>query len=150
MLFVCLGNICRSPTAEGIFRRLAEEAGLSARFTIDSAGTGAWHAGERADSRMRAAAKKRGYLLASIARQVEGPDFERFDHVIAMDRINREDLLAVCPPAHRGKIRLLRDFDEHPEDGDVPDPYYGGPAGFERVMDIVERCCRRLLAELSA
>lgn len=149
VLFVCLGNICRSPTAEGVFRSIVKEAGRTHEFLIDSAGTGAWHAGERPDRRMCAAAKKRGYQLDSIARQVTPEDFERFDHIIAMDRSNRDDLRQICPKEHRNKIVLLRDWDDERDGADVPDPYYGGSDGFETVLDIVERSCRRLLAELS-
>ena len=146
VLFVCLGNICRSPTAEGVFRKLVEDAGLRDEFYIDSAGTGGWHVGDPPDRRMRAAAKKRGYQLDSVARQVEPGDFEKFDHIVAMDRSNYEDLLAICPKEHQHKIVLLRDWDQ--ERGDVPDPYYGAADGFDLVIDIVERSCRKLLAHL--
>jgi protein-tyrosine phosphatase len=145
VLFVCLGNICRSPTAEGVFRKMATDAGLVDRFTIASCGTGGWHAGDLPDRRMRAAASKRGYRLDSRARQVEPSDFLEFDRIIAMDRSNYDDLMALCPKEHRSKIALLRDWDDG---GDVPDPYYGGPEGFDLVIDIVERSCRRLLEEL--
>jgi len=148
ILFVCLGNICRSPTAEGVFRKLVTDAGLADRFQISSAGTGGWHIGELPDRRMRAAASKRGYRLESRARQVDRSDFESFDHIVAMDRSNHSDLLALCPHEHRSKVVLLRDWDEDPDDLDVPDPYYGGPEGFDLVIDIVERSCRRLLDEL--
>jgi len=148
ILFVCLGNICRSPTAEGVFRKLVTEAGMAERFQISSAGTGGWHIGDLPDRRMRAAASKRGYRLESRARQVDSVDFEKFDHIIAMDRSNHADLLALCPDEHRSKIALLRDWDEEPDDLDVPDPYYGGPEGFDLVIDIVERSCRRLLDHL--
>jgi protein-tyrosine phosphatase len=148
VLFVCLGNICRSPTAEGIFRKLVEEAGLEDEFTIDSAGTGDWHAGDLPDRRMRAAAKKRGYTLESIARQVDRSDFERFDHIIAMDTSNRDDLLELCPPPYHDKISMLRDWDDVRGDPNVPDPYYGGGGDFDTVLDIAERCCRRLLHDL--
>jgi protein-tyrosine phosphatase len=148
VLFVCLGNICRSPTAEGVFRHLVEEAGLGERFTIASAGTGGWHQGELPDPRMRSAAKRRGYRLESKARQVEAGDFESFDHIVAMDESNRADLLAICPAPHRSKIVLLRDWDAERDHPGVPDPYYGGDEGFETVLDIVERSCRRLLEHL--
>ncbi len=149
ILFVCLGNICRSPTAEGVFRKLVHDSGLRDRFVIDSAGTGGWHCGDLPDKRMRAAAKRRGYELDSIARQVDLTDFEKFDHIIAMDESNFEDLVALAPPQHRSKIALLRDWDDARDDPDVPDPYYGGPEGFETVLDIVERSCRRLLEQLA-
>jgi protein-tyrosine phosphatase len=148
VLFVCLGNICRSPTAEGVFRKMVEEAGLSHRFSIASAGTGGWHAGDLPDRRMRAAAAKRGYRLESRARQVGSTDFELFDHIIAMDRSNHADLLELCPSEHEAKIALLRTWDDEQDDLDVPDPYYGGPEGFDLVIDIVERSCRRLLDHL--
>ena len=149
VLFVCLGNICRSPTAEGVFRALVEEAGLSATFEIDSAGTGDWHTGTPADARMRRAARTRGYDLTSTARVVDHGDFERFDHILAMDQDNYRHLLHMAPPAHRPKIRLFRDDDPEGRGEDVPDPYYGGAAGFERVLDIVERTARALLTRLS-
>ena len=150
VLFVCLGNICRSPAAEGVFRHLVAEAGLTNRFTIDSAGTGAWHEGEKADRRMRQAAERRGIALTSIARQVTVNDFERFDHVFAMDTSNLRTLRSLAPPEHRDKIRLFRDADPEAPGEDVPDPYYGGADGFEDVLDIVTRTGRVLLDELRA
>ncbi|MFV8754187.1 low molecular weight protein-tyrosine-phosphatase [Nannocystaceae bacterium ST9] len=148
--FVCLGNICRSPTAEGVFQHLVERAGLADRFVIDSAGTGAWHAGERADPRARAEAKRRGVELASIARQVVAGDFARFDWLIAMDRRNRADLLGLArgEPA-RQKVRLFREFDPSaPREAEVPDPYYGGEQGFAEVFDICWRAGEGLLEQL--
>lgn len=147
VLFVCLGNICRSPTAEGVFRRLVADAGLADAFDIDSAGTGDWHVGEPPDRRMQAAAAARGYPLGGTARQVRGADFAAFDHILAMDRDNLRDLVRQAPAEHRAKIRLLRDYDPL-GGGDVPDPYYEGPAGFDEVVTIVERACRGLLAAL--
>lgn len=149
VLFVCLGNICRSPAAEGVFQRLLDEAGLSDAFTVDSAGTGAWHEGELPDRRMRRAAAQRGIALTSIARQVTERDFDHFDHVLAMDGANLRDLRAMAPSAHHGKIRLFRDLDPDGRGADVPDPYYGGPAGFDEVLDIVTRTGRAWLAELA-
>ncbi|MEL7368590.1 MAG: low molecular weight protein-tyrosine-phosphatase [Myxococcota bacterium] len=148
VLFVCLGNICRSPTAEGVFRDLAEQRGLRDLLFIDSAGTGGWHAGEPADRRMRAACQQRGYRLTSKARKVEPEDFSRFDHIIAMDRDNEQNLLAQCPTALKSKIRLFRSLEPDAENLDVPDPYYGGREGFELVIDLVERCSALLLDEL--
>ena len=116
---------------------------------IDSAGTGGWHVGEPADRRMQAACRQRGYTLTSHARKVADGDFARFDHIFAMDRDNRRDLLARCPPELQDKIRLFRDLESEPDSPDVPDPYYGGPEGFEEVVDIVERCSHRLLDELA-
>jgi protein-tyrosine phosphatase len=150
LLFVCLGNICRSPAAEGVFLHLLREAGIESEFEVDSAGTGGWHAGESADRRMRAAAQKRGVHLPSVARQVRPADFERFDLILAMDSDNQSSLLASAPPAARHKVRLFRDWDDQGRGEDVPDPYYGGPEGFDLVLDIVTRSGRALLAELRA
>ena len=152
ILFVCMGNICRSPTAEGVMRALLREEGLEGRIELDSAGTGSWHAGEPPDARAVAAARGRGITLDGAARQVSAEDFERFDLLLAMDRDNERELLARAPDEEgRAKVRLLREFD--PEavaagDLDVPDPYYGGPNGFERVLDLVQAACRGLLAEV--
>jgi protein-tyrosine phosphatase len=154
ILFVCMGNICRSPTAEGVMRGLLREAGLEDRIELDSAGTGGWHAGDPPDARATAAARARGVVLDGAARAVTAEDFERFDLLLAMDRENERDLLARAPDAEgRAKVRLLREFD--PEavaagDLDVPDPYYGGARGFEHVLDLVEAACRGLLAEVRA
>jgi protein-tyrosine phosphatase len=149
ILFVCLGNICRSPAAEAAFVDLVREAGLSERFEIDSAGTGAWHVGEPADRRMCLAAGRRGLQVTSIARQVSRQDFDRFDHILAMDAENLRTLHRLASPAHREKIRLFRDFDPESPGDDVPDPYYGGAAGFEEVLDIVTRTGRALLEALT-
>lgn len=148
--FVCLGNICRSPTAEGIMLHLLREAGLSQRFTIDSAGTGAYHVGEPADSRSAVEALRRGVELPSRARQFTAQDFDRFDYVIAMDRRNQRDLARLARGgADEAKIHLLRSFDERKgSDLDVPDPYYGEGDGFARVFEICEAGCRGLLARL--
>lgn len=150
ILFVCLGNICRSPAAEGVFLHLAREASVGDQFEVDSAGTGAWHEGEPADVRMRQAARRRGIDLPSVARQVTRGDFDRFDHVFAMDASNLRALRSLAPAVHRGKIRLFRDVDPDGPGEDVPDPYYGGDDGFEEVLDIVTRTNRALLAELGA
>jgi len=150
ILFVCLGNICRSPLAEGIFLHLANERGLHG-FVVDSAGTGGWHAGEGPDKRAAAVAKKRGVHLPSIARQVEHADFARFTHIIAMDASNSENLLAMGAPADR--LRLMRGYDpSHSAQSapDVPDPYYGGDDGFEQVFDMLMAACQGLLDELTA
>jgi protein-tyrosine phosphatase len=152
ILFVCMGNICRSPTAEGVMRRLLEDEGLTDRFELDSAGTGDWHAGQPPDARASEAAARRGVTLDGAARQVRRGDFERFDLLIAMDRRNVRDLLALAPDEDAAeKVRLLREFDPASAgapDVDVPDPYYGGDHGFETVLDMVEASCRGLLAEL--
>ena len=152
ILFVCMGNICRSPTAEGVMRRLLEEAGLADRVEVESAGTGGWHAGEPPDERATLAARRRGITLAGAARQVRAADFRDFDLLIAMDRANLRELLAVAPDEEGAeKVRLLREFDPASSgDLDVPDPYYGGDRGFETVLDLVEAACRGLLDELRA
>jgi len=148
VLFVCMGNICRSPTAEGVFRHLVAEAGLEERFDIDSAGTHAYHVGEPPDKRALAAAARRGFSLQDIrARRVAPEDFERFSYIIAMDRDNLAVLEEQAQEPHRGKLRLLLDFSSGPET-EVPDPYYGGPTGFERVLDLVEDAARGLLQTL--
>src|SRR3954471_15158180 len=144
VLFVCMGNICRSPTAEGVLRRLVRDEGLSDQVEIDSAGTGGWHVGSPPDERATEAARRRGIELAGAARQFEPEDFERFDLILAMDRENLAELRALAPDDEaRGKVRLLLG------DRDVPDPYYGGERGFEDVLDLVEAGCRDLLAELA-
>ncbi len=149
VLFVCMGNICRSPTAEGVFRHYVQEAGLADRIRIDSAGTHAYHIDEPADRRASAAAKRRGYSLADIrARRVQAEDFESFDYIVAMDRLNHVTLINQADAEHHGKIRLFLDFAPGPED-DVPDPYYGGATGFEQVLDLVEEASRGLLETLS-
>lgn len=150
--FVCLGNICRSPTAEGVMLALVRDAGLSGRIAIDSAGTGAWHAGEPADARARAAARARGIELTGTARLFVRADLERFDYVLAMDRANLGVLRQMARgPEELAKIHLFRSFDPAaPAGAEVPDPYYGGPQGFDEVLDICERGCRGLLAHLRA
>ena len=149
VLFVCMGNICRSPTAEGVFRHHAEQSGIGDRLHIDSAGTHAYHTGEPADRRARAAAERRGISLEGIrARRVVVEDFERFDHILAMDEDNLSRLQAESPDEHRHKLRLFLEFAAGQED-EVPDPYYGGAAGFERVLDLVEEASRGLLETLS-
>jgi protein-tyrosine phosphatase len=150
-----MGNICRSPTAEGVMREVLREAGLEPRVEVDSAGTGPWHIGELADSRARTAARRRGIELGGTARQVSRADLDEFDLVLAADAANRRDLLRLAgqDPARRAKVRLLREFDTESArsgDLDVPDPYYGGGDGFELVLDIVDASCRGLLRELQA
>jgi protein-tyrosine phosphatase len=154
VLFVCLGNICRSPTAEGVMRRLLREAGLEDRITIDSAGTGGWHVGAAPDERAMAAARRRGITLEGAARAVSPADFDEWDLLVAMDRDNQRELLRRAPDAAaREKVKLLREYDPASVAGgelEVPDPYYGGERGFEDVLDIVEAGCRGLLDELAA
>jgi protein-tyrosine phosphatase len=153
ILFVCMGNICRSPTAEGVMRALVRQAGLEERIELDSAGTGGWHAGEPPDPRSTAAAARRGIHLDGAARQVRAGDFEDFDLLVAMDRENLRGLLAVAPDDEAAeKVRLLREFAPAAgePDLDVPDPYYGGERGFDTVLDLVQAACRGLLEELGA
>jgi protein-tyrosine phosphatase len=150
-----MGNICRSPTAEGTMRNVLLEEGLDSRVEVDSAGTGAWHVGDSADPRARAAARRRGIELQSIARQVTGEDLDSFDLVLAADAENQRSLLALAgeDPQRRAKVRRLREFDPasvETGDLDVPDPYYGGADGFDAVLDIVDAACRGLLAEIRA
>lgn len=146
--FVCLGNICRSPTAEACFLAVIAEARVAHRFEVDSAGTGAYHVGERAHPDTRAAATARGVEITSIARQFVASDFGRFDYVLAMDRQNHANLLRLAPDERaRAKVHLFRDFDpSSPKNAEVPDPYYEG--GFDRVFDICEAAARGLLDHL--
>ena len=149
VLFVCMGNICRSPTSEGVFRHYVEKAGLADRISVDSAGTHAYHVGESPDRRAIAAAERRGIALTGIqARRVSEEDFEQFDHVIAMDEDNHARLLDMAPDEHRAKVSLFLSFAAS-EESEVPDPYYGGGAGFEHVLDLVEEASRGLLETLS-
>lgn len=148
VLFVCLGNICRSPTAEGVLRHKVRAAGLEDRIEIDSAGTGDWHVGKAPDARTRAAALRRGYDLSSLrARQVSLADFSRYDLILAMDNANLRDLKHLRGSGGKAELDLfLRRYEL--EIDEVPDPYYGGEDGFERVLDLVERACDGLLTEV--
>lgn len=164
ILFVCLGNICRSPLAEGVFRRKVEEAGLGDQFEIDSAGIGPWHVGDPPDRRMQKTAQTHGLdISGQRGRQLDSSDFNAFDHIFAMDRSVLRDTLSCAPgDNHAAKVTLFRELD--PEaDGDpaspsatpgrgldVPDPYYGGAEGFERVYEIVDRTCEAILEALAA
>ncbi|MFW5921062.1 MAG: low molecular weight protein-tyrosine-phosphatase [Polyangiales bacterium] len=150
IVFVCLGNICRSPTAEGIMRKLLADEKLDGKVEIDSAGTGSWHVGEPPDPRAADEAERRGFRLGGRARQVKPKDFDRFDYVVAMDASNRKNLEKLAPNAEaRRKIHMLRDFETGAGGaGDVPDPYYGGGDGFQKVFDICERSCRGLIEHL--
>ena len=152
ILFVCMGNICRSPLAEGIFLSMLEKQGLADAFEVDSCGTGGWHAGELPDARARAVARKNGIELTSRARQIDPADFDRFDLIIVMDSDNHQNVLSLgCEP---GRVRLMRSFDPALTDNDahnghVPDPYYGGDRGFDDVHDMLVRACEGLIAELT-
>jgi low molecular weight protein-tyrosine phosphatase len=149
VLFVCMGNICRSPTAQGVFEHLVEGQGLTSLIQIDSAGTHAYHVGEPPDGRATQAARKRSIDLGSQrARRVSGDDFLDFDYVLAMDRNNYDDLMSLCPPDHQSKLHLFLEFASGLEEDEVPDPYYGGITGFDRVLDLIERASQGLLAEI--
>ena len=151
VLFVCLGNICRSPLAEGVFQDLVDRAGLSDRFEIDSAGTGAWHVGERPDARAEMVASQHGVELPSRARQVSDDDLRHFDYVIAMDRENLRKLERMAlSVGSESEIALLRAYDQDADGDEVPDPYYGGASGFETVYEMVLRSCEALLQRLRA
>jgi protein-tyrosine phosphatase len=151
VLFVCLGNICRSPTAEGVFRALCEREGLGDAVRIESAGTGAYHIGNPPDPRAQAAAKRRGIdLSGQRARQVTRADFDVFDYVLAMDGSNLADLRRVCPPDRHGRLRLFLDFAPDAPVREVPDPYYGEGDGFESVLDLIEAAGVGLLADIRA
>jgi protein-tyrosine phosphatase len=147
LLYVCLGNICRSPTAEGVTRAILRQRGLEETIEVDSAGTGAWHVGEQADLRMRQAARRRGYELTSRARQVRSEELVKWDLVVAMDLGNLEELRGF-PQASAVSLRLFSDFLPQGEPRDVPDPYYGGESGFDRVIDLLERGCPRVVDSL--
>lgn len=150
ILFVCMGNICRSPTAEAVFRERAARAGYGGRFVVDSAGTGDWHVGEPPDRRAIAHAAKRGYDLSALrARQVTTDDFGRFGWILAMDRGNLRDLGALRPADHQGHLGLLLDLAPQLAVRDVPDPYFGGGDGFERVLDLVEAGTDALLRKIA-
>lgn len=150
VLFVCLGNICRSPTAEGMFRHLLEQAGLNATIDTDSAGTGSWHVGHPPDARATAAAAARGIDISDLrARQFRAEDLSQFDYVIAMDRNNLADMQASAQgKPEEARPVMISQFSQRFTGQDVPDPYYGGSDGFERVLDMLEDCCHGLLREL--
>jgi len=146
VLFVCMGNICRSPTAEGFFRKAVVDAGLANRIRIESAGTHAYHLGAAPDRRAQAAAERRGVTLSHIrARRISNEDFESFDYIFAMDKDNLGELLERAPAEYHDKIKLFLDFAGTGRAAEVPDPYYGGAAGFELVLDLVEQASARLL-----
>lgn len=150
VLFVCLGNICRSPMAEGILKNKIDNLGLNDRYVVDSAGIGNWHSGEQPDPRMRATALEKGIELNSLARQVTSKDFKKFDLLIAMDRSNYSELLIMAnDEEERSRVTLMRKFDPIASDDlNVPDPYFGGDEGFEDVYFMLERSCKNLLEYL--
>jgi len=146
ILFVCLGNICRSPTAEVVFRDVASREAPDLKFQVDSAGTAAYHVGQAPDPRTRSAALRRGYDLSQLrARVVEPPDFDHFDLILAMDQENLSDLRRRAPPKAHERVRLFLEFAPELGTNEVPDPYYGGSNGFEEVLDLVEAASRGLI-----
>lgn len=148
VLFICLGNICRSPTAEAVFKHKCARAGLD--IYIDSAGTGGWHHGEDPDERAQEAGHLRGYnFIGQTSRKVTKNDFVNFDYILAMDAANLSDLKSACPSAYLGKLHLFLSFDEQNMAKDVPDPYYGGQGGFDHVLDLVEAASDGLLLHLT-
>ncbi len=149
VLFVCMGNICRSPTAHGIFFELVKQHGLADTIEVDSAGTHAYHIGKPPDQRAQASALKRGIDISTLrARRVEKNDFEKFDYVLAMDEENYALLDALCPACHKEKLKLFMEYAPHLEQREVPDPYYGGPSAFERVLDMIESATQGLLEDI--
>ncbi|NER22373.1 MAG: low molecular weight phosphotyrosine protein phosphatase [Symploca sp. SIO1B1] len=149
LLFVCLGNICRSPSAENIMNHLIEEAGLSDSIVCDSAGTSSYHIGSSPDRRMAAAAKNRGIILKGQARQFQQSDFEAFDLILAMDRDNYQDILFLDSQGkYQDRVKLICDFASHHQEREVPDPYYGGTEGFNKVIDLLLDACEGLLQNL--
>uniref|UniRef100_A0A5B7BAJ3 acid phosphatase n=1 Tax=Davidia involucrata TaxID=16924 RepID=A0A5B7BAJ3_DAVIN len=159
VLFVCLGNICRSPAAEGVFRDLVKKRGLDSKFTIDSAGTINYHEGNEADPRMRGAAKRRGIMITSLSRPIQPSDFRDFDLILAMDKQNKDDILGALerwgfketlPADAYKKVRLMCSYCKKHDETEVPDPYYGGPQGFEKVLDLLEDACESLLESILA
>jgi protein-tyrosine phosphatase len=149
ILFVCLGNICRSPTGEGILRKLAIDRNLANQLEIDSAGTGDWHVGEPPDLRMQDAARACGYELAGKARQIQREDLEKYDLILAMDSDNLRGILSLDGEGrHHHKIKLFCDYHPDPRLRVVPDPYYGGKAGFKKVIEIIEAGCHKILDEI--
>lgn len=149
VLFVCLGNICRSPTAEGVFRKLVSDAGLAEHIHADSAGTHAYHIDAPPDRRAQQAAARRGVDLSGLrGRQALRGDFDDFDYVLAMDEENYANLLAICPPDARHKLSLFMSFASNRNEREVPDPYYGGDTGFDRVLDMIEDAAEGLLERI--
>ncbi len=150
VLFVCLGNICRSPAAEGVLKKFIQNADLQGTLEVDSAGTGDWHVGEQADPRMRQAASERGFQLTSRGRQVNREDFQKFDLIIAMDSSNFQNLLPLQCDNDRAKLIQFRELMTTREIEGVPDPYYGGPDGFQQVLDILQEGCKELLNRMNS
>ncbi|CAN8255081.1 unnamed protein product [Cochlearia groenlandica] len=159
VLFVCLGNICRSPAAEGVFRDIVKKRGLDSNFNVDSAGTIDYHEGNMADPRMRSAGKRRGVEITSLSRPIKSSDFIVFDLILAMDNQNKEDILNAYnvwkarvdfPPDAYKKVKLMCSYCKKHNEKEVPDPYYGGPQGFEKVLDLLEDACESLLDSITS
>ncbi len=149
VLFVCLGNICRSPTAHAVFQQMVDEQGLGSTILVDSAGTGDWHIGRPPDPRASAAAQQRGVDMSALrARQFQADDFHNFDYILAMDEDNLRDILAQEPGSHSAQVGLFLDYATHFEEREVPDPYYGGDEGFEHVLNLIEDAAKGLLERL--
>lgn len=149
VLFVCLGNICRSPTAHGVFEKLVKDAGLQHLIEIDSCGTGAWHVGEAPDERTQKKAKDKGYDLSYLrARKLNKEDFEKFDYILSMDTRNLADVIKKAPATYNGTIKLFLDYSQERNILEVPDPFYGDDETFERVFNLVESTCKGLMQEL--
>ncbi|MHB8741730.1 MAG: low molecular weight protein-tyrosine-phosphatase [Sulfuricaulis sp.] len=149
VIFVCLGNICRSPTAEGVFRKLVRDENLDHLFVIDSAGTHAYHVGEPPDERAQDACARRGIDITRLrGRQAIAEDIEKFDYVLAMDHENYRNLLNICPSGHKSRIRLFMEFAPNRPEDEVPDPYFGGVSGFDRMLDMIEEAARGLLEDI--
>ncbi len=149
VLFVCLGNICRSPTAHGVFQQMVYDAGMAQQIAVESSGTAGWHVGKSPDSRSKAAAGQRGYDLSGLrARQVVPDDFHQYDYILAMDLSNLEDLEAIAPDAHSAHLGLFLEFGSQRRYREVPDPYYSGTEGFELVLDLVEDAAQGLLSHI--
>ena len=149
VLFVCLGNICRSPSAEGVFRHCVENSDLQLNVKIDSAGTANYHSGDPPDSRAISVAASRGINLKNLrARQIRRSDFQQFDYIIAMDRHNYSDLISLAPRDHHCRIQLFLDFTDNWSEREIPDPYYGGPQGFERAFDMINDASKGLIKDI--
>lgn len=149
VLFVCMGNICRSPTAHGVFEHMVNASGMARAIEIDSAGTHAYHVGEPPDRRAQQTASRRGIRLDHLrARRVEMSDFEYFDYILAMDEDNLSILQSMCPAGHQDKLRLFLDFAQQRSESEVPDPYYGGPGGFDLVFDLIDEASSGLLQHI--
>lgn len=149
VLFVCLGNICRSPTAHGIFEQMVKAEGLEGHIHVDSCGTGAWHIGQPPDDRTQKAALAKGYDLSHLrARRIAADDFDKFQYILAMDARNLADVIKKVPDDYAGRVQLFLDYSSDKHLVEVPDPYYGSHDGFERVFTLVESTCKNLLEDL--